>query len=86
MTPDPRQDAEQAARTAPTAAAFECDQITVEKGGQRILDAFTGTVPATVIAVLFGLSGAEKSTLLRLCNRLETPHARCRLLPRPAPR
>jgi putative ABC transport system ATP-binding protein len=52
---------------------FEFDGVTTEVGGVRILDDVTGTIPACPVAVLAGASGSGKTSLLRLCNRLDVP-------------
>lgn len=57
------------------ALAFEFDRVTVVRGGRRILDQVTASIPAAGITVVSGPSGAGKTTLLRLCNRLEIPDA-----------
>lgn len=55
------------------AAAFEFERVTVVRTGRRILDGVTASVPADGITVVSGPSGAGKTMLLRLCNRLEIP-------------
>lgn len=55
------------------AAAFEFEQVTVVRTGRRILDGVSASVPADGITVVSGPSGVGKTTLLRLCNRLEIP-------------
>jgi putative ABC transport system ATP-binding protein len=57
--------------TAP--ALFEFLEVTREVGGVRVLDAVTATIPVCPVAVLAGASGSGKSSLLRLCNRLDVP-------------
>jgi putative ABC transport system ATP-binding protein len=52
---------------------FAFDQVVVELGGARVLDGVTASVPATGVTCLVGRSGSGKSTMLRLCNRLEVP-------------
>jgi putative ABC transport system ATP-binding protein len=59
----------------PRAAVFEFEQVTVVRGGRRILDGLTTRIPAAGITVITGPSGAGKTTLLRLCNRLDIPDA-----------
>jgi putative ABC transport system ATP-binding protein len=61
----------------PQAAAFEFEQVSVVRGGRRILDGLTAQISAAGITVVTGPSGAGKSTLLRLCNRLDIPDAGC---------
>jgi putative ABC transport system ATP-binding protein len=54
------------------AVLFECDQVSLRRGGALVLDALTFALDegATCVA---GPSGAGKSTLLRLLNRLADP-------------
>jgi putative ABC transport system ATP-binding protein len=52
---------------------FAFDRVVVELGGVRVLDGVTATIPAAGITCLVGRSGSGKSTMLRLCNRLEVP-------------
>jgi putative ABC transport system ATP-binding protein len=53
--------------------AFRFARVTVERGGRRVLDELSATSPAAGITVISGPSGGGKTTLLRLCNRLEIP-------------
>lgn len=55
------------------AAVFEFEQVTVVRGGRRVLDGLNARIPAIGITVVTGPSGAGKTTLLRLCNRLDIP-------------
>ena len=55
------------------AVAFEFEHVTVVRARRRILDEVTATIPADGITVVSGPSGAGKTTMLRLCNRLEVP-------------
>jgi putative ABC transport system ATP-binding protein len=57
------------------AVAFEFELVTVLRGGRRVLDEITASIPAAGITVVSGPSGAGKTTVLRLCNRLEIPDA-----------
>lgn len=57
----------------PQAAAFEFEQVTVARGGRRVLNGLTAEIRANGITVIAGPSGAGKTTLLRLCNRLDVP-------------
>jgi putative ABC transport system ATP-binding protein len=50
---------------------FTFEDVVVELGGARILDGVDAEVPAQGITCLVGRSGSGKSTMLRLCNRLE---------------
>jgi putative ABC transport system ATP-binding protein len=53
--------------------AFTFADVSVVKGGNRVLDGVSASIAPGGITVLFGPSGAGKTTLLRLCNRLEVP-------------
>jgi putative ABC transport system ATP-binding protein len=55
--------------------AFEFERVTVLRAGRRVLDQITASIPAAGITVVAGPSGVGKTTLLRLCNRLEVPDA-----------
>jgi putative ABC transport system ATP-binding protein len=50
---------------------FTFEDVVVELGGARVLDGVDAEVPAQGITCLVGRSGSGKSTMLRLCNRLE---------------
>lgn len=52
---------------------FTLEGVAVRRGGARILDGVDLSVPSAGVTVLIGMSGAGKSTVLRLCNRLEAP-------------
>lgn len=52
---------------------FHLDEVSVEVDGRRILDAVDLTLPADCVTVLGGPSGAGKTSLLRLLNRLDAP-------------
>ncbi len=54
-------------------AVFEFIDVVLERNGVRALDGFSAVVPKQGVTVLFGPSGSGKSSLLRLCNRLEVP-------------
>lgn len=51
---------------------FELRDVTLSRGGRRVLDAVSAEIPAGATAI-FGPSGSGKSTLLRLLNRLTDP-------------
>jgi putative ABC transport system ATP-binding protein len=51
---------------------FELRDVSLARGGRRVLDAVSADVPAGATAIV-GPSGAGKSTLLRLLNRLSDP-------------
>jgi putative ABC transport system ATP-binding protein len=51
---------------------FELREVTLSRGGRRVLDAVNAGIPAGATAIL-GPSGSGKSTLLRLLNRLADP-------------
>jgi putative ABC transport system ATP-binding protein len=53
---------------------FELRDVSLTRGGDRVLDSVTASLPAGSTA-LVGPSGAGKSTLLRLLNRLADPGA-----------
>jgi putative ABC transport system ATP-binding protein len=53
---------------------FELRDVSLSRGGRRILDSVDVGVPAGATAIV-GPSGAGKSTLLRLLNRLTDPDA-----------
>jgi putative ABC transport system ATP-binding protein len=57
----------------PETAVFEFEQVTVLRGGRRVLGGLDARIPAAGITVITGPSGAGKTTLLRLCNRLDVP-------------
>ncbi len=58
-------------RSAPE--LFRLDQVTVEVGGRRTVDHVDVVVPAGCVTVIGGSSGAGKTSLLRLLNRLDVP-------------
>jgi putative ABC transport system ATP-binding protein len=51
---------------------FELRNVSLDRGGRRVLDAVNADVPAGAAAIV-GPSGSGKSTLLRLLNRLADP-------------
>ncbi len=51
---------------------FELREVTLSRGGRRVLDAVSAGIPPGATAIL-GPSGSGKSTLLRLLNRLADP-------------
>lgn len=53
---------------------FELSEVSLTRGGRRVLDSLSAEIPAGVTAIV-GASGAGKSTLLRLLNRLADPDA-----------
>jgi putative ABC transport system ATP-binding protein len=57
------------------APLFELDGVSLEIHGRPILRDITLTIPAEGITVLLGPSGAGKTMVLRLLNRLEMPTA-----------
>ena len=52
---------------------FGLDEVAVEVGGRSILDRVDLVVPAGCVTVIGGASGAGKTSLLRLLNRLDVP-------------
>src|SRR5260221_624859 len=52
---------------------FALHNVTKERGGEVILRDVTLELPRTAITALIGPSGAGKTSLLRLCNRLDDP-------------
>lgn len=52
---------------------FRLDGVSVEVGAKRVLDDVDLTIPAGCLTVLAGPSGAGKTSLLRLLNRLDVP-------------
>ena len=54
------------------AALFSLDDVTLTRGGARVLDRLSIELPAGTTAVV-GPSGSGKSSLLRLLNRLADP-------------
>lgn len=56
------------------AVLFELRDVTLSRGGRRVLDSVSAGIPAGATAVV-GPSGSGKSTLLRLLNRLADPDA-----------
>ena len=57
--------------SAPAEIAF--DSVDLARGDRRILEGFTLDVPAGETVALVGRSGAGKSTILKLVNRMLTP-------------
>ncbi len=58
-----------------TEAAFELAGVVAERGGLRVLDGVELALPAGEVTALVGPSGAGKTPLLRLLNRLDDPSA-----------
>ncbi len=54
-------------------ALFAFEDVVLVRSGRRVLDGVTATVADEGITCLVGASGSGKSSLLRLCNRLEVP-------------
>ncbi len=54
------------------AVLFELREVSLTRGGRRVLDGFSAEIPPGATAIV-GPSGAGKSTLLRLLNRLADP-------------
>ena len=53
---------------------FELRDVSLSRGGRRVLDSVSAEIPAGATAIV-GPSGAGKSTLLRLLNRLSDPES-----------
>lgn len=53
---------------------FELRDVSLDRGGRRVLDAVSAAIPPGAAAIV-GPSGSGKSTLLRLLNRLADPDA-----------
>ncbi len=53
--------------------ALTFEDVIIERAGRRLLDAVSGHIPDNQVTVIAGPSGVGKTTLLRLCNRLEVP-------------
>ncbi len=54
-------------------AALRFEDVVVRRGDATILAGVDGTVPERQVTVVAGPSGAGKTSLLRLCNRLDVP-------------
>ena len=54
-----------ASKRAPAGPAVELQQLTVTRGGRRVLDGLEATCAAGQVTGLFGPSGSGKSTLMR---------------------
>lgn len=54
---------------------FALRDVVQQRGGRRVLDGVTLDVPARELVALVGPSGAGKTSLLRLLNRLDDPTA-----------
>jgi ABC-type methionine transport system ATPase subunit len=52
---------------------FRLRDVTQERGGRRILDGLSVDLPHTAVTAIVGPSGAGKTSLLRLLNRLDDP-------------
>jgi UDP-glucose/iron transport system ATP-binding protein len=54
-------------------AGFTLEAVTAHRGGALVLDGVSASIPAGLCTALVGPSGAGKTSLLRLLNRLEEP-------------
>jgi subfamily B ATP-binding cassette protein MsbA len=61
------------ARLPQLKSTFECQQISVQKGNRRILDAVSLQLEQQRIVVVYGISGAGKSTLADVLSGLQKP-------------
>lgn len=52
---------------------FTFDDVAVAIEGSIVLDSLTLRIPAGQLTVVAGVSGSGKTSLLRLCNRLDVP-------------
>ncbi len=52
---------------------FRLRDVTQERGGRTILDGLSVDLPRTAVTAIVGPSGAGKTSLLRLLNRLDDP-------------
>ena len=59
--------------TAGGPVLFSLERVTVRRGGTLLLDQVTCQIPAGACTALTGPSGAGKTTVLRLLNRLDDP-------------
>lgn len=56
-------------------ALFAFNSVSLDRGGMRVLDDLSATIPDRGVTAVVGASGSGKSTLLRCCNLLESPTA-----------
>ena len=52
---------------------FEFERVVVTIDGVQVLNDITARLPADRLTVVAGVSGSGKTSLLRLCNRLDVP-------------
>lgn len=57
------------------AALFSFTDVHVTVDDARVLNGVTATIPEAALTVVAGVSGSGKTSLLRLCNRLDVPTA-----------
>lgn len=57
----------------PDPPVLRLDGVVVEHDGRRVLDGISADMTAGRVTVIAGPSGVGKTTLLRLCNRLDLP-------------
>jgi ABC-type multidrug transport system ATPase subunit len=58
---------------SPALPLFRLRDVTQERGGRTILDGLSLDLPNTAVTAIVGPSGAGKTSLLRLLNRLDDP-------------
>jgi putative ABC transport system ATP-binding protein len=58
---------------APAAPIFELRDVCVERGGKRVIHGVSADIADVPVTMVAGVSGAGKTSLLRLLNRLDVP-------------
>jgi putative ABC transport system ATP-binding protein len=57
----------------PAAPLFELHDVSVERGGKRVIHDVTVDIADVPVTMVVGVSGAGKTSMLRLLNRLDVP-------------